>query len=113
MNLGPNRLVTLGTKGGPAIRVGFKAAPSANLLVYNNVPYVIDCGYGVSFKLVEAGGAVRPLILRKRPDGMGADPERTAGLAPEAALIRLAEAAGAPVPQIVHVATAADGRATT
>lgn len=54
VNLGPNRLVTLGTKGGPAIRVGFKAAPSANLLVYNNVPYVIDCGYGVSFKLVEA-----------------------------------------------------------
>ena len=53
-DLGPNRLVTLGTKGGPAIRVGFKAAPSANLLVYNNVPYVIDCGYGVSFKLVEA-----------------------------------------------------------
>jgi ribonuclease BN (tRNA processing enzyme) len=54
-NLGPNRLVTLGTKGGPAIRVGFKAAPSANLLVYNNVPYVIDTGYGVSFKLMEAG----------------------------------------------------------
>jgi ribonuclease BN (tRNA processing enzyme) len=53
-NLGPNRLVTLGTKGGPAIRVGFKAAPSANLIVYNNVPYVIDTGYGVSFKLVEA-----------------------------------------------------------
>ena len=53
-DLGPNRLVLLGTKGGPAIRGGFTPAPSANLIVYNNVPYVIDTGYGVSFKLVAA-----------------------------------------------------------
>jgi ribonuclease BN (tRNA processing enzyme) len=53
-NLGPNRLVTLGTRGGPAIRTGFFPSPSANLIVYDNVPYVIDTGYGVSFKLVEA-----------------------------------------------------------
>jgi ribonuclease BN (tRNA processing enzyme) len=53
-SLGPNRLVLLGTKGGPAIRGGFTPAPSANLIVYNNVPYVIDTGYGVSFKLVAA-----------------------------------------------------------
>lgn len=52
--LGPNRLVLLGTKGGPAIRGGFTPAPSANLIVYDNVPYVIDTGYGVSFKLVAA-----------------------------------------------------------
>jgi ribonuclease BN (tRNA processing enzyme) len=52
--LGPNRLVLLGTKGGPAIRGGFTPAPSANLIVYNGVPYVIDTGYGVSFKLVAA-----------------------------------------------------------
>jgi len=52
--LGPNRLVLLGTKGGPAIRAGYTPSPSANLIVYNNVPYVIDTGYGVSFKLVEA-----------------------------------------------------------
>lgn len=58
---------------------------------------------------IEAGGVVRPLILRKRPDGMSADTQRTAGLASEAALIRLAESAGAPVPQIVHVATPTDG----
>jgi len=50
--LGPNRLVLLGTKGGPAIRGGFTPAPSANLIVYNGVPYVVDTGYGVSFKLV-------------------------------------------------------------
>lgn len=53
-NLGPNRLVTLGTRGGPAIRTGFTPSPSANLLVFDNVPYVIDAGYGVSGKLVEA-----------------------------------------------------------
>src|SRR5690349_4930804 len=53
-NLGPNRLVTLGTRGGPAIRTGFTPTPSANLVVYDNVPYVIDTGYGVSAKLVES-----------------------------------------------------------
>ena len=53
-NLGPNRLVLLGTRGGPAIRTGYVPAPASNLLVYDNVPYVIDTGYGVSFKLVEA-----------------------------------------------------------
>src|SRR5262249_9093301 len=53
-NLGANRLVLLGTRGGPAIRTGFTPSPSANLIVWNNVPYVIDTGYGVSFKLVEA-----------------------------------------------------------
>ena len=53
-SLGQNRLVLLGTKGGPAIRAGYKPSPSAHLIVYNGVPYVIDTGYGVSFKLVEA-----------------------------------------------------------
>jgi aminoglycoside phosphotransferase (APT) family kinase protein len=58
---------------------------------------------------IEAGGTVRPLILRRRPEGMSADPERTAGLATEAALIRLAEAQGAPVPGVPHVCTPKDG----
>src|SRR5215813_3795 len=53
-NLGPNRLVTLGTRGGPAIRTGFTPSPSANLIVFDSVPYVIDTGYGVSAKLVES-----------------------------------------------------------
>jgi len=52
--LGQNRLVLLGTKGGPAIRAGYTPSPSAHLIVYNNVPYVIDTGYGVSFKLIDA-----------------------------------------------------------
>ena len=52
-NLGPNRLVLLGTRGGPRI-TDYKPSPSANLIVWNNVPFVIDTGYGATFKLVEA-----------------------------------------------------------
>lgn len=56
-----DRLVLLGTKGGP--RVGGSGANlkdlarmnPANLLVIGGVPYVIDCGYGVSMQLVKAG----------------------------------------------------------
>jgi ribonuclease BN (tRNA processing enzyme) len=52
-NLGSNRLVLLGTRGGPRV-TGFRPTPSANLIVWNNVPYVVDTGYGVTVKLVEA-----------------------------------------------------------
>ncbi|MBR0801613.1 MBL fold metallo-hydrolase [Bradyrhizobium jicamae] len=51
---GPDRIVLLGTRGGPFIG-GYSPSPSANLLVYKGVPYVIDTGYGVTFKLVDAG----------------------------------------------------------
>ncbi len=59
--IGPDRLVLLGTKGGP--RVGgtgsnlanLSRMNPANLLVIGGVPYVIDCGYGVSMQLVKAG----------------------------------------------------------
>jgi ribonuclease BN (tRNA processing enzyme) len=53
-SLGPNRLVTLGTRGGPSIRTGFTPSPSANLIVFDDVPYIVDTGYGTSFKLVES-----------------------------------------------------------
>jgi ribonuclease BN (tRNA processing enzyme) len=53
-NLGSDRLVLLGTRGGPAIRTGYMPSPSASLIVYNGVPYIIDTGYGVSFKLVDS-----------------------------------------------------------
>ena len=52
--LGADRLVLLGTRGGPFIS-GYAPSPPANLLVYRNIPYVIDAGYGVTFKLIEAG----------------------------------------------------------
>ncbi len=54
-------------------------------------------------------GAAQPLILRRRPDGMAPDPERTASLGAEALLIRAAAAVGAPVPGVPHVCTEADG----
>jgi ribonuclease BN (tRNA processing enzyme) len=47
------RLVLLGTKGGP--RVGLNASNPANLVVVNDVPFVVDCGAGVSHQLVAAG----------------------------------------------------------
>lgn len=54
LNEDGDRLVLLGTQGGPFIR-SYKQTPSANLIVYKNVPFVIDTGYGVTFKLREAG----------------------------------------------------------
>lgn len=54
VSLGNSRLVLLGTRGGPFIS-GYSPSPSANVLVYNGVPYVVDTGYGVTFKLIEAG----------------------------------------------------------
>jgi len=56
----PDRLVLLGTKGGPAIRRG-GPSPTANLLVIGGYPYVIDCGLGVTRGLVEAGLALLEL----------------------------------------------------
>src|SRR6266576_1237986 len=47
------RMVFLGTKGGP--RVGIGASNPANLVMVNDTPYVIDCGMGVSRRLIEAG----------------------------------------------------------
>lgn len=49
-----DRLVLLGTQGGPFIR-SYKQTPSASLIEYKNTAMVIDTGYGVTFKLKEAG----------------------------------------------------------
>lgn len=49
-----DRLVLLGTQGGPFIR-SYQQTPSANLIVYKDVPFVVDTGYGTTFKLKEAG----------------------------------------------------------
>ncbi|MBK5102890.1 MAG: MBL fold metallo-hydrolase [Burkholderiales bacterium] len=51
---GSTRLILLGTKGGLRVGGEGRANPS-NLLVVNGVPYVVDCGYGVSRQLVRAG----------------------------------------------------------
>ena len=54
IDLDRDGIVLLGTRGGPFIG-GYSPSPSANLLVYRDVPYVIDTGYGVTFKLIDAG----------------------------------------------------------
>jgi ribonuclease BN (tRNA processing enzyme) len=43
----------LGTKGGP--RVGRGRANPANVVMVNDRSYVVDCGYGVTRQLVDAG----------------------------------------------------------
>jgi ribonuclease BN (tRNA processing enzyme) len=48
-----SKLILLGTKGGP--RVGTGRANPANVVVVNGRPYVVDCGYGVTRQLIEAG----------------------------------------------------------
>ena len=54
LNNDGDRLVLLGTQGGPLIR-SYRQTPSANLIVYKDVPFVVDTGYGATFKLKEAG----------------------------------------------------------
>ena len=51
------RLVLLGTKGGPRVGEIGRSNPST-LLMINDVPYVIDCGYGASKQLISAGVAL-------------------------------------------------------
>ena len=48
------RVILLGTGGGPRIIVPGRAKP-ANLLIIKGVPYVVDCGSGVSQQLTQAG----------------------------------------------------------
>ena len=52
-----DRLVLLGTKGGPSLRKG-GPNPSSSLLQLNGKTSVIDCGIGVSRALVEADVAL-------------------------------------------------------
>ncbi len=49
-----SRLILLGTRGGP--RVGASGrSNSSTLLLINDLPYVVDCGYGTSRQLLAAG----------------------------------------------------------
>ena len=60
-----------------------------------------------SFDILHPQGN-RGAILRRAPPGVGAAPARAAGLETEAALIRLARAAGVPSPDVLHVLTPDD-----
>ena len=49
------RIVLLGTKGGPTLATNTGRSNASTLLLINDVPYVVDCGYGVSRQMISAG----------------------------------------------------------
>jgi ribonuclease BN (tRNA processing enzyme) len=53
-------IILLGTKGGPRVGEAGRSNPSTLLLI-NDVPYLIDCGYGASKQLITAGIALNRL----------------------------------------------------
>ncbi|MGN6472009.1 MAG: MBL fold metallo-hydrolase, partial [Rhizobiaceae bacterium] len=57
-----DRLVLLGTKGGPAIRPG-GPMPTSSLLEMGGRRIVVDCGLGVTKGLVDAGMPLKTLDL--------------------------------------------------
>ncbi len=59
-NQKPTRVVLLGTKGGPRVGEAGRSNPSTLILI-NDVPYLIDCGYGTSKQLINAGVALNRL----------------------------------------------------
>ncbi|WP_179295937.1 MBL fold metallo-hydrolase [Mesorhizobium sp. WSM4312] len=58
----PDRLVLLGSKGGPALRPG-GPWPSSSLLEIGGRTIVVDCGLGVTRALVDAGISLKALDL--------------------------------------------------
>ena len=54
------RIILLGTKGGPRVGEAGRSNPSTLVLI-NDVPYLVDCGYGVSRQLLAAGVALNRL----------------------------------------------------
>src|SRR5689334_7787738 len=48
------RVILLGTKGGPRVGEAGRSNPSTLVLI-NDVPYVVDCGYSTSRQLISAG----------------------------------------------------------
>lgn len=56
----PTRVILLGTKGGPRVGETGRSNPSTLLLI-NDVPYVVDCGYGASKQLLTKGVALNRL----------------------------------------------------
>lgn len=54
------RVVLLGTKGGPSLGRAGRSNPSTLILI-NDIPYVVDCGYGTSRQLLSAGVSLNRL----------------------------------------------------
>lgn len=54
------RIILLGTKGGPSVGKSGRSNPSTLILI-NDIPYLVDCGYGTSRQLVSAGVSLNRL----------------------------------------------------
>lgn len=54
------KIILLGTKGGPRVLKNGSKNPSVLILI-NEVPYIIDCGYGTCYQLLEAGISLNKL----------------------------------------------------
>ncbi|HJT67957.1 MAG TPA: MBL fold metallo-hydrolase [Pyrinomonadaceae bacterium] len=54
------RLILLGTKGGPRVGEAGRSNPSTLILI-NDVPYLVDCGYGATKQLLNANVAINRL----------------------------------------------------
>ncbi|WP_350333865.1 MBL fold metallo-hydrolase [Coralliovum pocilloporae] len=61
-SIAQNFVALLGTKGGPAIRPG-SSSPTANLLMAEGRPVVVDCGLGVTRGLIDQGVELEDLGL--------------------------------------------------
>src|SRR6185436_18893354 len=48
------RVILLGTKGGPSLGASGRNN-AATVILINGVPYLVDCGYGVSRQMISAG----------------------------------------------------------
>lgn len=57
---GADRVVLLGTKGGPAVRPG-STMPASNLLIMDGQQIVVDCGLGATRALTNQGMALKDL----------------------------------------------------
>src|SRR5438105_14339785 len=49
------RIILLGTKGGPTLSSKSGRSNPSTVILINDVPYLVDCGYGVSRQLISAG----------------------------------------------------------
>jgi ribonuclease BN (tRNA processing enzyme) len=54
------RVILLGTKGGPRVGEAGRSNPSTLILI-NDVPYLVDCGYGATKQLLNANIAINRL----------------------------------------------------
>jgi ribonuclease BN (tRNA processing enzyme) len=54
------RIILLGTKGGPRFSTSGRSNP-ATLILINDVPYLVDCGYGTTRQLLAAGVSLNRL----------------------------------------------------